>query len=77
VLRLPGRTLVTDKPEELDDDDVPVLEFSLIEIAQFKADQAALAGMISSAWARPRLKTEGCFVLRLRQDGKHQIEFPE
>ena len=74
---LPGRTLVTDKLEELDGDDVPVLEFSLIDVTQAKADGAALAGMISQAWTRLRLKAEGCFVLRLRQDGKHRIEFPE
>ena len=76
-LLLPGRTLVTDRPEELGDADVPVLEFSLIDITQVKADEAALAGMISLAWTRLRLKTEGWFVLRLRQDGKHQLEFPE
>ncbi|MGO9268888.1 MAG: hypothetical protein ACLQOO_01270 [Terriglobia bacterium] len=49
----------------------------MIDITQVKADEAALAGMISLAWAKLRLKTEGCFVLRLRQDGKHQLEFPE
>ena len=43
---LPGRTLVTDRLEELDGDDVPVLEFSLIDVTQAKADEAALAGMI-------------------------------
>ena len=76
-LWLPGRTLITDKPEELALDDVPVLEFSLIDISKVKADEAAMADVISRAWTKFRLKTEGWFVLRLRQDGKHQIEFPE
>ena len=74
---LPERTLVTDKPEELAFDDVPVLESSLIDISKVKADEAAIADMISRAWTKFRLKTEGWFVLRLRQDGQHQIEFPE
>jgi hypothetical protein len=76
-LWLSGRTLVTDKPEELDPDDVPALEFSLIDASKVKADEGAMAGMISSAWTKFRLKTEGWFVMRLRQNGKHQIEFPE
>jgi hypothetical protein len=76
-LWLPGRTLVTDKPEELAIDDVPVLEFSVIDITKVKADERAMAAMISSAWTKFRLKTEGWFVLRLRQNGKHRIEFPE
>jgi hypothetical protein len=76
-LWLPGRTLVTDRPEELDADDVPALEFSLIDITLIKAAEGALADMISHAWTEFRLKTEGWFVLRLRPDGKHEIEFPE
>jgi hypothetical protein len=76
-LLLPGRTLVTDKPEELDADDVPALELSLIDISNVKAGDAAMADVISRAWTKFRLKTEGWFVLRLRQDGEHQIEFPE
>ena len=48
-LWLSGRTLVTDKPEELDADDVPSLEFSLIDIANVKADEGALVDMISRA----------------------------
>jgi hypothetical protein len=36
-----------------------------------------MADMISRAWTKFRHKTEGCFVLRLRQNGKHEIEFPE
>lgn len=74
---LPGRTLVTDRVEELDDDEVPILEFSLIDISEVKGNEAALADMISRAWTKFRLKTEGWFVLRLRQNGRHQIEFPE
>jgi hypothetical protein len=74
---LPGRTLVTDMPEELKYD-VPVLEFSLIDISMVKEnDAAAVADIISRAWTKLRLKTEGWFVLQLQQDGKHQIEFPE
>jgi hypothetical protein len=76
-LWLPGRTLVTDRPEELDAADVPSLEFSLIDVTKLKADEAAMAGVISRAWTKFRLETEGWFVLRLRPDGKHQIEFPE
>ena len=76
VWSLAGRTLVTDQPDELNYD-VPVMEFSLIDITRIEADEAALAEMISHAWTKLRLKTEGWFVLRLQQDGKHQIEFPE
>lgn len=76
-LWLSGRTLVTDKPDELAIDDVPVLEFSLIDITEIKADEAAMADTISRAWTKFQLKSEGWFVLRLRQNGKHQIEFPE
>jgi hypothetical protein len=36
-----------------------------------------MADMISRAWTKFRLKTEGWLVLLLRQDGKHQLEFPE
>ncbi len=74
---LPGRTLVTDQPDDLKYD-VPVLEFSLIDISGVKGNEAAaIADMISRAWTKFRLKTEGWFVLHLQQDGKHQIEFPE
>ncbi len=74
---LPGRTLVTDQPQELKYD-VPVLEFSLIDISEVKGTEAAaIADMISRAWTKFRLKTEGWFVLLLQQDGQHKIEFPE
>ena len=74
---LSARTLVTDQPGELKYD-VPVLEFSVIDISEVKANEAAaLADMISRAWTKLRLKTEGWFVLTLREDGKHEIEFPE
>ena len=76
-LWLSGRTLITDRPEELAIDDVPVLEFSLIDITRVKADEAAMADMISRAWTTFRLKSEGWFVLRIQPDGKHQIEFPK
>jgi hypothetical protein len=74
---LAGRTLVTDQPEELECDDVPVLEFSLIDASKVESDDAALADMISRAWTKLGLKTEGWFILRLRKDGHHKIEFPE
>jgi hypothetical protein len=64
-------------PKEFNADDVPVLEFSLIDSTLVKADEGAIADMISRAWTNFHLKTEGWFVLRLRQDGNHQIEFPE
>ena len=54
-----------------------MLEFSIIDITNVKADEGALADMISRAWTKFRLKTEGWFLLRLRQDGKHKIEFPK
>ena len=76
-LWLSGRTLITDKLKGFDSDDVPVLEFSLIDITLVKADEAAMADMISRAWTKFQLKSEGWFVLRLRPNGKHQIEFPE
>jgi hypothetical protein len=76
-LWLSGRTLATDRPEELAIDDVPVREFSLIDITLVKADEGAIADMISRAWTKFRVKTEGWFVLRLRHNGKHPIEFPE
>jgi hypothetical protein len=76
-LWLPGRTFVTDKPEELAIDDIPVQECSLIDISEVKVDHAAMAELISRAWTKFRLLTEGWFVLRLRRDGKHHIEFPE
>jgi hypothetical protein len=76
-LLLPGRKLISDKPEELTLDYVPVLGFSLIDITLVKANEGAMADMISSAWTKFRLKTERWFVLRLRQNGKHQVGFPE
>ena len=75
-LNLSARTLVTDKPDELYYD-VPVFEFSLIDISEIKADEAAVADIISHGWTDFRLRTEGWFVLRLREDGNHEIEFPE
>jgi len=74
---LPDRTLVTDRPEQLNDDDVAVLGLSVIDISKVKAEQAALADIISIAWTNFRLNAEGWFVLRLHPDGEHNIEFPE
>jgi hypothetical protein len=45
-LWLSGRTLVTDRPDELAIDDVPVLEFSLFDASKVKADEGAIADMI-------------------------------
>ena len=73
---LAGRTL-TDQPGELECDDVPVLEFSLNDASKVEADDEALAEMISRAWRKLGLKTEGWFILRLRKNGRHTIEFPE
>jgi hypothetical protein len=42
-----------------------------------KADDAALADVIGRAWTKMGLKTEGWFILRLRKNGRHTIEFPE
>ena len=73
---LSHRTLITKVPEEFKYD-VPVLEYSVIDASDVTAGDAALANVISLAWTRFRLKTEGWFILRLRRDGKHTIEFPE
>ena len=52
--------------------------FPLIDISNIKEnDAAAISDIVSKAWTKFRLKTEGWFVLHLQQDGKHQIEFPE
>jgi len=61
----------------LECDDVPVLEFSLNDASKVEADDEALAEMISRAWRKLGLKTEGWFILRLRKNGRHTIEFPE
>jgi hypothetical protein len=76
ALLLPHRTLVTRIPQEFEDD-VPVLEYSLIDATGVTSDDATLADMISHAWTKFRLKSEGWFILRLLQDGDHEIQFPE
>ena len=73
---LTHRTLITKTPQEFEYD-VPVLEFSLIDATGVTVVDATLADFISCAWTRFRLKSEGYFILRLRQDGDHEIEFPE
>ena len=70
------RTLITNAPEEFRYD-VPVLEYSVIDTSSVNSDYATLANIISLAWTRFRLRSEGWFILRLRQDGHHRIEFPE
>jgi hypothetical protein len=76
VLLLCHRTLITRTPHAFEYD-VPVLEYSLIDVSGVTSDDATLADIISLAWTRFRLKSEGWFILRLRQDGDHKIEFPE
>ena len=76
ALFLCHRTLVTKTPEAFQYD-VPVLEYSLIDVSEVTPDDATLASIISLAWTRFQLKSEGWFILRLRQDGDHKIEFPE
>ena len=70
------RTLITNMPKEFEYD-VPVLEFSLIDTSGVSMDDATLANIISLAWTKFRLKSEGWFILRLRHDGGHEIQFPE
>ena len=76
ALVLCQRTLITKTPQQFEDE-VPVLEYSLIDASDVTSDDASLANIISLAWTRFRLKSEGWFILRLRQDGDHRIEFPE
>jgi len=73
---LTDRTLITKRPRDFEED-VPVLEFSIIDATGFTLDDASLADNISRAWTKFRLKSEGRFILRLRQNGDHRIEFPE
>jgi hypothetical protein len=77
ALFLPHRTLVTKTPQEFEDD-VPVLEYSIIDATGvMTSDDGLMADVISRAWTKFQLKTEGWFILRLRQDGDHEIQFPE
>ena len=69
-------TLVTKTPQEFEDD-VPVMEYLVIDASGMTVDDASLADIISRIWTRFRLKSEGWFILRLRQDDHHKIEFPE
>jgi hypothetical protein len=76
AMTLTHRTLITTRLQDFEYE-VPVLEFSIIDATGVTVDDATLADFISRAWARFRLKSEGYFILRLRQDGDHEIEFPE
>jgi hypothetical protein len=76
VLFLSHRTLITKTPQEFEND-VPALEYSIIDVTRLTSDDATLADIISRTWTKFRLKTEGWFILRLRQDGDHEIQFPE
>jgi hypothetical protein len=73
---LTHRTLITTRLQDYEYE-VPVLEFSIIDATGITIDNATLADFISRAWARFRLKSEGYFILRLRQDGDHEIQFPK
>jgi hypothetical protein len=73
---LTNRTLITTTPQDFEYD-VPVLECSIIDPRGVTVDDAKLADIISRAWTKFRLKSEGWFILRLRQDDDHKIEFPE
>ena len=76
ALFLPDRTLITKLPQDYEYD-VPVLEFSIIDATGVVANNATLADLISLAWTKFRLKSEGWFILRLQPDGDHKIEFLE
>jgi hypothetical protein len=73
---LSHRTLITKTPKEFKYD-VPVLEYSIIDVSALTVDDTTLADIISRAWTRLRLKSEGYFILHLRRDGNHTMEFPE
>src|ERR1700722_12819204 len=70
-LVLSQRTLITKTPQKFEYD-VPVLEYSVIDASGVTSDDATLAAFISRAWTRYRLKSEGLFILRLRQDSDHK-----
>jgi hypothetical protein len=76
AMALTNRTLITTTPRDFEYD-VPVLEFSIIDASGVTVDDTTLADIISRAWTRFQLRSEGWFILRLRQDSDHKIEFPE
>jgi hypothetical protein len=76
ALVLTERTLVTKTPQAYEDD-VPVLEYSVIDASRVTSDDVTLADIISRAWTRYRLRSEGWFILRVRENSDHKIEFPE
>jgi hypothetical protein len=55
---LSQRTLITKRPETFKYD-VPVLEYSVIDTSDVTVDDAIVADIISRAWTRFRLKSEG------------------
>jgi hypothetical protein len=73
---LTHRTLVTDQPDQLEVDDLPELEFSVIDISQILERDATLADEIGALWTTLALRNDRVFVLRLLPGGKHEIEFP-
>jgi hypothetical protein len=50
---------------------------TIIDVSALTVDDTTLADIISRAWTRLRLKSEGYFILHLRRDGNHTMEFPE
>jgi hypothetical protein len=58
ALVLSGRTLVTKTLQEFERD-VPVLEYSVIDTSGVTSDDVTMAEIISLAWTRFRLKSEG------------------
>jgi hypothetical protein len=76
ALFLCHRTLITKTPQEFEDD-VPVSEYSIIDVSRVTSDDVTLADIISRAWTKYRLRSEGWFILRLRRNGNHTIQFPE
>jgi len=76
IVNLTGRTLVTNNPKDFEDE-VPVVEFSIIDTTAVSKDGSNLATMISNAWIKYRLNSQANFILRLRPDGKHKLELPQ
>jgi hypothetical protein len=73
---LTNRTLITTRSQDFEYE-VPVLEYSVIDASRVTVDDVTLADIISRAWTRYRLRSEGWFILRLRENSDHKIEFPE
>ena len=79
MLAMPHASSVLGYFERLQTSELVTFRGILLEIdaTGVTSDDATLADVISQAWTRLRLKSEGWFILRLRQDGDHEIQFPE